>query len=101
MNWKNLLNELIGCNTINPIGIFMNSNNSHLKNSDSSMKDFEDFLWCASNCRRGLFHFFSINIIRNLENRGSPLKRSYPANFDTVKFNAVSFIIQSVSQFYD
>ncbi|RTG88793.1 uncharacterized protein DC041_0003747 [Schistosoma bovis] len=88
MNWKNLLNELIGCNTINPIGIFMNSNNSHLKNSDSSMKDFEDFLWCASNCRRGLFHFFSINIIRNLENRGSPLKRSYPANFDTVKFNA-------------
>ncbi|CAH8611886.1 unnamed protein product [Schistosoma margrebowiei] len=88
MNWKNLLNELIGCNTINAIGIFMNSNNSHLKNNDSSMKDFEDFLWCASNCRRGLFHFFSINIIRNLENRGSPLKRSYPVNFDTVKFNA-------------
>ncbi|XP_018653222.1 hypothetical protein Smp_141430 [Schistosoma mansoni] len=83
MNWKNLLNELIGCNTIDSIGIFMNSNNSHLQNNDSNMKDLEDFLWCTSNCRRGLFHFFSINIIRNLENRGSPLKRSYLVNVDT------------------
>ncbi|CAH8628538.1 unnamed protein product [Schistosoma rodhaini] len=88
MNWKNLLNELIGCNTIDSIGIFMNSNNSHLQNNDSNMKDLEDFLWCTSNCRRGLFHFFSINIIRNLENRGSPLKRSYLVNVDTGKFNA-------------
>ncbi|CAH8544065.1 unnamed protein product [Schistosoma turkestanicum] len=94
MNWKNLLNELIGCNTINATSTIMinsnnNNNNSHLQNTDSSnIKDFEDFLWCASNCRRGLFQFFSINMIRNLESRGSPLKRPYLMNVNMDKFNA-------------
>ncbi|CAH8616436.1 unnamed protein product [Heterobilharzia americana] len=96
INWRDLLNELLGCATVSVTTCGSSSssnsgisriNNSESKNNNSSTTDFENFQWCASNCRRGLFHFFSINMIRNLESRGSPFKRSQLVISNTVKFN--------------
>ncbi|TNN14753.1 caspase recruitment domain [Schistosoma japonicum] len=88
MNWKNLLNELVGCSGVNATGVsFINSNTFHVQGNSLNSKGPDDFQWCASNCRRGLFHFFTISLIRNLESRGSPFKRSYSVNPVGVKFN--------------
>ncbi|KAK4468557.1 hypothetical protein MN116_007752 [Schistosoma mekongi] len=89
MKWKNLLNELIGCSAVNATGVaIINSNTSfHVHGNGLNAKGSDDFQWCVSNCRRGLFHFFTISLIRNLESRGSPFKRSYPVNPNGVTFN--------------
>ncbi|CAH8865333.1 unnamed protein product [Trichobilharzia szidati] len=110
INWKSLLNELKGCTTVNtttaitttttttttnilPNEFIKNHNNfNQLQSNRSNLLDLQ---WCTSNCRRGLFHYFSVNIIRNLESRGvgggvggSPFKRLQSVNStSTVKLN--------------
>ncbi|CAH8865329.1 unnamed protein product [Trichobilharzia szidati] len=116
INWKALLNELKGSTTVStttaitttttttttdttttnipPNEFIRNHNNfNELQSNRSNLLDLQ---WCTSNCRRDLFHYFSVNIIRNLESRGiggggvggSPFKRLQSVNStSTVKLN--------------
>ncbi|VDQ08741.1 unnamed protein product [Trichobilharzia regenti] len=114
INWKSLLNELKGCTTVNTTTattattnislteFTKNHHNNNFNELQSDRSNLLDLQLCTSNCRRGLFHYFSVNIIRNLESRGggtgsvggSPFKRLQSVNSTTtVKLNHVSFFL--------